>query len=301
MRSSTPARTFAFPALCMLVACHAPQASAVRSEHARERVVDASFRALPGDRDEALPAMADETIADPAIAAIRSLDDRRRVALENLANAHTPAYRRRYVVARTNGGRGAGDSQGPLPEPGPTVVAPVCTQGPLRQTDRQLDVAIEGDGFLAIGIADGSTAYTRAGNLFLNADGKLVTPDGNVVLPEITVPSDTLEMSIGRNGMIGGRTAGSPDTVTLFGQLTLSRFVNPSGLLAMDATIWRASESSGAPVTGQPGMTGLGTLRQGFLEGSNVRFEQELLELRQLEHQHRQLRGALGTSRPSAQ
>lgn len=262
--------------------------------------MDASFRSLPGDRDEAIPALADPAIAQPLAAAIRNLDDRRRVALENLANVHTPAYRRRYVVTRTNGGRGAADSPGPLPAPGPSVIAPVCAQGPLLQTDRQLDVAIEGDGFFAIGIPDGSTAYTRAGNLFLNADGKLVTPDGNIVLPEITVPADTLEISIGQNGMIGGRTAGSPDTITMFGQLTLHRFVNPAGLLAIDATIWRASESSGAPITGQPGLTGLGMLRQGFLEGSNVRFEQELLELRQLERQQRQLHDVLAHSGPSA-
>jgi hypothetical protein len=128
----------------------------------------------------------------------------------------------------------------------------VFTTGTLEITERDLDVAIDGEGFFAVTLPDGSTGYTRDGGFHLNADGKLVTGGGNVVLPEITVPSDTLEISIDPEGRVSGRTAGSPDTSTSFGQLTIHRFVNPSGMLAVGANVLRPTPASGAPITGHP-------------------------------------------------
>lgn len=155
----------------------------------------------------------------------------------------------------------------------------VFTTGTLEITERDLDVAIDGEGFFSVTLPDGSTGYTRDGGFHLNADGKLVTGGGNVVVPEITVPSDTLEISIDPEGRVSGRTAGSPDTSTSFGQLTIHRFVNPSGMLAVGANVLRPSAASGAPITATPGTSGLGLLKQGFVERSNVQIVNELVNL----------------------
>jgi len=155
----------------------------------------------------------------------------------------------------------------------------VFTTGTLEGTDRSLDVAIDGEGFFAVTLPDGSTGYTRDGNFHLNADGKLVTGTGNILLPEITVSSDTLEISIDPSGRVTGRTAGSPDTSTQFGEIQLHRFINPSGMLAVGSNIMRPTEASGQPTTGAPGDQGLGQLKQGFLERSNVQIVNELVNL----------------------
>ncbi len=155
----------------------------------------------------------------------------------------------------------------------------VFTTGTLEITERDLDVAIDGEGFFSVTLPDGSTGYTRDGGFHLNADGKLVTGGGNVVLPEITVPNDTLEISIDPEGRVSGRTAGSPDTSTSFGQLTIHRFVNPSGMLAVGANVLRPTPASGAPITATPGTSGLGLLKQGFVERSNVQIVNELVNL----------------------
>jgi flagellar basal-body rod protein FlgG len=155
----------------------------------------------------------------------------------------------------------------------------VFTTGTLEITERSLDVAIDGQGFFSVLLPDGSTGYTRDGNFHLNADGKLVTSAGNVLTPEITVPPDTLEIAIDPEGRVTGRTAGSPDTATLFGQLNIHRFVNPSGMLASGSNVMRVTEASGQPTTGTPGSNGLGLLKQGFIERSNVQIVNELVNL----------------------
>lgn len=209
-----------------------------------------------------------------------------RVHAENIANAETCAYKRRIVQARAEANM-AGQAV-----PVVACIVPVFTQGPLVPSGRELDVAIDGDGFLAVHQLDGSTAYTRDGQLQLNADGKLVTCRGEIVLPEITVPSDTLRIAIAPDGMVSGRTAGSPDTTTRFGQLTLHRFVNPAGLRLAGGN-YCPSDESGSPITGQPGLTGLGQLHQGFLERSNVDSAAELIALRALEQRRAALASVL--------
>lgn len=155
----------------------------------------------------------------------------------------------------------------------------IYSSGTLEGTDRSLDVAIDGDGFFAVLMPDGSTAYTRNGNFQVNATGKLVTSNGNVLVPEITLPQDVLEVSIDPEGRVNVRTAGSPEQTQQLGQLQLHRFVNPSGLLALGANVMRPTEASGQPITGQPGQLGLGMLRSGFLERSNVQIVNELVNL----------------------
>ncbi len=155
----------------------------------------------------------------------------------------------------------------------------VFSPGTLEITDRNLDVAIDGEGFFAVTLPDGSTGYTRDGAFHLNADGKLVTGSGHVLLPEITLPPDLLEINIDPEGRVTGRTAGNADTSSLFGQLNVHRFLNPSGMLAIGGNVVRQTEASGPPTTGTPGQNGLGSLKQGFIERSNVQIVNELVNL----------------------
>ena len=211
----------------------------------------------------------------------------------NIANVNTSGFKKSqasfedlfYVTLQSPGlAQGANNSPAPI---GTQIgsgtrlngTTKVFTTGTLEGTERSLDVAIDGDGFFAVQLADGSTGYTRDGNFHLNAEGKLVTGTGNVLLPEITVSNDLLEISIDASGRVTGRTAGSPDTSTQFGELQLHRFINPSGMLAVGANVMRPTEASGQPTTGAPGDQGLGTLKQGFLERSNVQIVNELVNL----------------------
>ncbi|MCU0864384.1 MAG: flagellar basal-body rod protein FlgG [Planctomycetes bacterium] len=211
----------------------------------------------------------------------------------NIANVNTAGFKKSqasfedlfYVTLQSPGlARGAGDAAVPI---GTQIgsgtrlngTTKVFTTGTLEITERNLDVAIDGDGFFAVTLPDGTTGYTRDGALHLNAEGKIVTGSGNVLLPEISVPNDALEIAIDPEGRVNVRTAGSPDTSTLLGQITLHRFVNPSGMLAVGANVLRPSEASGAPITNTPGQTGLGLLKQGFVERSNVQIVNELVNL----------------------
>lgn len=211
----------------------------------------------------------------------------------NIANVNTTGFKKSqasfedllYVTPQSPGlARGTGADAVPI---GTQIgsgtrlngTTKVYSTGTLEGTDRPLDVAIDGDGFFAVQMPDGSTAYTRDGNFQVNAVGKLVTGSGNVLLPEITLPQDVMEVSIDPEGRVNVRTAGSPETTTQLGQLQLHRFVNPSGMLAVGSNVLRPTEASGQPITGNPGQIGLGSLRSGFLERSNVQIVNELVNL----------------------
>ncbi len=211
----------------------------------------------------------------------------------NIANVNTSGFKKSqasfedlfYVTLQSPGlARGAGDAAVPI---GTQIgsgtrlngTTKVFTTGTLEITERSLDVAIDGDGFFSVILPDGQIAYTRDGSFHLNADGKLVTGAGNIVTPEITVPADTLEISVDPEGRVSGRTAGAPDTNTQFGQLQIHRFVNPSGMLAVGSNVMRPTDASGQPFTSTPGSQGLGTLKQGFIERSNVQIVNELVNL----------------------
>ena len=211
----------------------------------------------------------------------------------NIANVNTAGFKRSqasfedlfYVTLQSPGlAQGANNAAVPI---GTQIgsgtrlngTTKVFTTGTLEITDRTLDIAIDGDGFFALQLPDGSTGYTRDGGFQVNADSKLVTSSGNVLLPEITLPQDTLEIAIDPEGRVNVRTAGSPDVSQLLGTIQLHRFVNPSGMLAAGANVMRPTSASGAPITNNPGTTGLGTLKQGFIERSNVQIVNELVNL----------------------
>jgi flagellar basal-body rod protein FlgG len=152
------------------------------------------------------------------------------------------------------------------------------TQGAFNQTDNSLDVAIEGAGFLQVQQADGTTAYTRAGNLSLSAEGNLVTSDGKSIIPQITVPQGATGMTIGADGTVTATLTGQTEPQQL-GQIELARFVNPAGLTAIGGNLLTESAASGTPQVGIAGTEGRGMIRQGMLEGSNVNTVEELVDM----------------------
>jgi flagellar basal-body rod protein FlgG len=160
----------------------------------------------------------------------------------------------------------------------PSSTLKVFTQGEADNTERNLDVMIEGDGFFQVTLPNGETRYTRDGSLRVNANSQLVTSSGYQLSPSITIPSNATSISIGQDGTITV-FAGSSTTPTVAGQITLSRFANPSGLRAEGENLLAETAASGTATTGTPGADGIGTLRQGFLERSNVQMVRELVNL----------------------
>ena len=160
----------------------------------------------------------------------------------------------------------------------PSSVSVVLAQGSLSQTSGDLDVAIEGRGYLEVTLPSGGAAYTRDGALKRTADGLIVTADGHPVAPGITIPADARSISINAGGEI---YAYFNDQVnpTLLGQFTLASFTNEKGLEATGSNLFLESPASGPANVGTPGLAGLGTLRQGYLEESSVDAVREVTEL----------------------
>jgi flagellar basal-body rod protein FlgG len=151
-------------------------------------------------------------------------------------------------------------------------------QGDFQNTGNELDWAIEGDGFFQIELPDGDTGYTRAGEFKLDADGRIVNPDGFPLIPEMAVPADTISISVGLDGTVSIIQAGDP-TPTEIGSVQLARFVNPSGLRSLGKNLFAPTNASGDEITGIPGESGFGTLAQGFLEMSNVSVVDEMVNM----------------------
>ncbi|VAW53087.1 Flagellar basal-body rod protein FlgG [hydrothermal vent metagenome] len=152
------------------------------------------------------------------------------------------------------------------------------TQGNIVQTGNTLDVAIQGRGFLQILLPDGSLAYTRDGALQKGPAGELVTATGYLLDPSINIPDDALSVSISSDGIISVVTQGQ-SAATQIGNIQLADFVSPTGLQAVGNNLFLESVASGAPITGTPGLTGLGTLIQSSLESSNVNTVEELVNM----------------------
>jgi flagellar basal-body rod protein FlgG len=151
-------------------------------------------------------------------------------------------------------------------------------QGNMKETGNPLDIAIEGKGFFSVVLPNGETAYTRNGSFKVDAEGGIVNGQGYRVQPEIIIPNNVVNVSIGDDGMIAGTDAGTGQIVNL-GQLTLTDFVNPAGLSPHGNSMYLASDTSGDPIEGNPGLDGLGNLRQGMLESSNVKLVSEMVDL----------------------
>ena len=169
------------------------------------------------------------------------------------------------------------------------------TQGSLQQSNNSLDVAINGDGFFEIQLPDGTIGYTRDGSFQLDSQGRLVTSGGLPVGNGITVPQGASSVSISESGVVSAVVAGSTAPVEL-GQLAMSSFINPAGLQPVGQNMYKESAASGPPQQGQPGTNGLGVMRQGFLETSNVNVVEELVTMIQTQRAYEMNSKAIQTS-----
>lgn len=152
------------------------------------------------------------------------------------------------------------------------------TEGSLQVTEQSLDVAVDGRGFLPIQQADGTTAYTRNGQLHLNREGQIVTAEGLLLQPTIAVPNNANTVTIGTDGSVSAKVVGEPEPQAI-GNIQLVDFVNPAGLQAIGSNLFVQTGSSGEPIQGTPGENGLGQLKQGMLENSNVNIVEEMVNM----------------------
>lgn len=160
----------------------------------------------------------------------------------------------------------------------PAGVTKIFIQGDFRNTQNELDLAVEGKGFFQIEKPDGTIAYTRAGNFQLDNAGQIVNIDGYPLYPPVTVPQDTTILTVDREGKISVFQPGSP-TPNEIGQVELANFVNPAGLLSDGKSLYKETEAAGPPITGTPGNNEFGTILQGFVEISNVSVVEELTQM----------------------
>jgi len=153
------------------------------------------------------------------------------------------------------------------------------TQGNIEQTGNPLDVAIEGDGFFQVSLPNGEFRYTRAGTFRVDQAGQVVNADGYILQPPITVSADIDKITIGTDGTVTGVQSGSSAAAQNLGQIQLFKFLNPAGLSSEGANLFAETGASGANNPGTAGSLGFGTLRQNFLENSNVEVVTELISL----------------------
>lgn len=209
----------------------------------------------------------------------------------NLANANTTGYKRSTVVfqdllyqnvqAAGQGEAGGGAQPASLQlGHGAAAIATVrnFTQGGLTETGNPLDLAINGEGFLQINRPDGTIAYTRDGTFSLSGDGAVVSQTGLPLEPDISIPTEAVEIHVSQDGVVSVRLQGEPE-MSEVGQLELARFPNPGGLIPLGGNLFEQSEASGEPTIGSPGQEGIGLVRQGFLETSNVDVVKEMVDL----------------------
>ncbi len=213
------------------------------------------------------------------------------VIANNLANVSTSGFKKSradfqdllYQIMKVPGSPTSADTKSPTGiqvglgvKPG--SVTKIFTEGDIVQTGNTLDVAIEGTGFFQVAMPDGTTAYTRAGNLKLDGEGRITTSDGYPIQPEITIPEDALQVTISQTGVVSA-IVGGDTTSTELGNIDLADFVNDAGLIAIGKNLFRETEASGTAIVGTPGSNGIGTLLQGYVENSNVNLVEELTQM----------------------
>lgn len=213
------------------------------------------------------------------------------VIANNLANVNTTGFKRGradfqdllYQTLRQAGAPSSNQTETPTGiQVGlgsrTAAVHRLFLQGDMQNTDNQLDLAIDGGGFFQILQPNGEIAYTRAGALKLDSQGRIVTSDGFPLEPELVIPTDALSISVGTDGIVSVLQPGNVNSQQI-GQLRLVNFANPAGLSGLGRSLFQPTTSSGDPIEGVPGEQGLGTLQQGFLEISNVSVVEEMVQL----------------------
>ncbi len=214
------------------------------------------------------------------------------VIANNIANINTTGFKRSraeftdllYQVERAAGTPNRG-GQDAVPEGAhiglgvrTTAIRNLHMQGALTSTGNKLDLALNGRGWFQIAGANSEQFYTRAGSFNKNANGQIVTADGYVVQPALTIPPNATDVVVNETGQVYVR-AGTDATMQLIGQLTLANFTNEAGLDPLGANLYRETTASGTPVTGVPGDPGFGSVHQGYLENSNVDAVKEITEM----------------------
>jgi len=214
------------------------------------------------------------------------------VIANNLANVNTNAFKRSraefadllYQIQRMPGTNASNVGIFPTGvQVGggvrPTTVAKEWVQGNMRQTGNELDLAVDGPGFFQVTRSDGTIMYTRNGAFKRDNVGNLVTGDGDMLNPVITVPSGALKVDIGQDGTVSVLLPGVTQASQV-GQIQLTRFDNPAGLIAMGNNLFLDSFASGPPLQGTGGFsTGFGLIQQGYLESSNVNLAEEMVAM----------------------
>jgi len=213
------------------------------------------------------------------------------VIANNIANVTTTGFKRSraefqdllYETMQPPGGSTSEDTQAPTGiQLGhgvrPVAVAKTFSEGELQMTKNELDLAIEGNGFFQVTLPNGTTAFTRAGAFKLDKEGRIVTPDGFLLDPEISVPDDTISLSIGMDGTVSALRAGDSAPRQL-GTIELARFNNSAGLQSMGKNLFLPTDASGTAVVGTAGERNFGTIAQGFLEMSNVSIVDEMVNM----------------------
>lgn len=210
----------------------------------------------------------------------------------NLANSSTSGFQRRRVqfsdliyqnlimpgaAATQQTTVAAGLQIGLGAKPGATEV--IQAQGDMTNTGNPLDIAIQGQGFFQVTMPDGTLAYTRSGSFHLDAQGNIVTADGNPLQPNITIPADATNVTIGSDGTVSVTQPGQTQASQV-GSIQLALFPNPGGLNSVGNNLLLPTTASGDPIVGTPGGTeGLGTIQQGMLEQSNVNVVDEFINM----------------------
>jgi len=213
------------------------------------------------------------------------------VVSNNLANVNTTGFKKSradfqdlmYQTVRQAGSTTGPDTQLPTGVQIGLGVRQVATQkiytaGTLQQTGNSLDVAIEGDGFFQITMPDGTLAYTRDGSFKKDSTGRVVTSEGYLLEPAITIPDTATEVSISSTGVVTATMPGQTTPQEL-GQIQIARFVNPAGLESIGRNLLKETAASGAPTVSNPGADGAGTLVQKYLEMSNVQVVEEMINM----------------------
>jgi flagellar basal-body rod protein FlgG len=214
------------------------------------------------------------------------------VIANNLANVNTTGFKRsradfQDLLYQNSLAAGTAATQGAQVPTGIQVglgtraasVERVTTQGDFHQTDNPLDVVIEGEGFFQVQLPDGQIGYSRDGTFKVDSAGRLVTADGNAVVPQITVPPEAVgHVTVSQDGAVSASLPGAA-TPQVLGQLQLARFVNPNGLESQGRSVFRTTAAAGNPSTGTPGLKGFGTISSGFLEMSNVKVVEEMVDM----------------------
>ncbi|NWG13350.1 MAG: flagellar basal-body rod protein FlgG [Acidobacteria bacterium] len=160
----------------------------------------------------------------------------------------------------------------------PVATEMILTQGDFAATQNPLDMVIEGQGFFQVRMVDGQIAYTRNGGFHLNRDGNLVTADGDLLDPQISIPQDQISITVGSDGTVSVLQAGQTQPQQV-GRIEIAMFQNPAGLQSVGKNLLMTTQASGEPIVGTPGENGLGTILSGFVEQSNVSVVEEMVSM----------------------